>query len=98
VGKIREGDILEIVIDQNTLEGSVNLIGADGVQFGAQEGAQLLAARSPREDLAPDAELPAESRLWAALQDVSGGTWGGSVFDVDAIIRALNAGRKALGA
>jgi hypothetical protein len=27
---------------------------------------------------------------------VSGGTWGGSVFDVDAILAVLAAGRKAL--
>jgi dihydroxyacid dehydratase/phosphogluconate dehydratase len=96
IGKIREGDVVEIVVDQNTLEGSVNLVGADGNLFGAEEGARVLAARSPREDLAPDPELPAESRLWAALQDVSGGTWGGSVYDVETIVRTLNAGRKAL--
>ena len=52
--------------------------------------------RPPRPDLAPDAQLPAETRLWAALQDASGGTWGGSVFDVDAILELLAAGKKAL--
>ena len=36
----------------------------------------------------------ADTRLWAALQEVSGGTWGGSVFDVDAILRVIEAGRK----
>ena len=33
--------------------------------------------------------LPADTRLWAALQRVSGGTWGGCVYDVDAIVAAL---------
>ena len=52
-------------------------------------------AREPRPDLAPDPALPDDTRLWAALQDVSGGTWGGSVFDVDAIIETLEAGKRA---
>ena len=46
---------------------------------------------------AVDPRLPDDTRLWAALQDASGGAWGGSVFDVDAILRVLDAGRKALG-
>jgi hypothetical protein len=36
-----------------------------------------------------DPNLPADTRLWAALQRVSGGTWGGCVYDVDAILDAL---------
>jgi hypothetical protein len=47
----------------------------------------------PRPDLAADPLLPDDTRLWAALQDASGGSWGGSVFDVDAILRVLAAGR-----
>ena len=47
-----------------------------------------------RPDLAPDPRMPEDSRLWAALQNASGGTWGGCVFDPDAILRALNAGAK----
>jgi putative YjhG/YagF family dehydratase len=89
IGKLREGDWIEIEIDRGRLEGSVNLVGAGGVVFGAGEGAHVLAAREPREDLAPDPALPDDTRLWAALQDASGGTWGGCVFDTDAIVRAL---------
>ena len=89
IGKLREGDQIEIAIDRVKLEGSVNLVGSDGVVFGAEEGARVLAARAPRQDLAPDPALPADTRLWAALQDASGGTWGGCVFDVDAIATAL---------
>jgi hypothetical protein len=51
-----------------------------------------------RPDLAPDPQLPLDTRLWAALQNVSGGTWGGCVFDVDAIVKTLEAGKKALAA
>ncbi|MCP5112035.1 MAG: YjhG/YagF family D-xylonate dehydratase, partial [bacterium] len=96
IGKVREGDTIEIVIDRNRLEGSVNLVGAEGKTFSPEEGARVLAERAPREDLAPDPELHPDTRLWAALQEVSGGTWGGSVFDVDTIVRVLSAGKKAL--
>jgi hypothetical protein len=38
--------------------------------------------------------LPADTRLWAALQQVSGGTWGGYVYDVDAIMAAMLRGNE----
>jgi putative YjhG/YagF family dehydratase len=81
IGKVLEGDIIEIVIDRNNLTGSINLAAGDAV----------LDQRAPRPDLAPDPQLPADSRLWALLQNVSGGTWGGCVFDLDAITQALDA-------
>jgi putative YjhG/YagF family dehydratase len=95
IGKVLDGDRIEITIDRVNLEGSVNLVGAGGRIFGPAEGTRVLAARPPRPDLAPDPQMPDDSRLWAALQNASGGTWGGSVFDVDAITSALEAGRKA---
>ena len=55
-----------------------------------EEGARVLAARTPRPDLAPDPDLPDDTRLWAALQQAGGGTWGGCVYDVDAIVARLN--------
>jgi putative YjhG/YagF family dehydratase len=85
LGKIQEGDQIEIVIDRVKLEGSVNLL----VNGSAEEGARALAARPLREDLKPDPELPPETRLWAALQDASGGTWGGCIFDVEQIERRV---------
>jgi putative YjhG/YagF family dehydratase len=97
IGKVRDGDLIRIVIDRNRLEGSVDLVGADGREFSAEEGARVLEARAPRPDVAPDANLPLDTRLWAALQQVGGGTWGGCVFDVDAIVETLEAGRRALG-
>lgn len=89
IGKVRDGDVIEIIIDRNTLHGSVNLIGTDREAQDVAAGDALLAGRSPRPDLAPDPQLPPETRLWAALQDASGGTWGGCVFDVDAIVAKL---------
>jgi putative YjhG/YagF family dehydratase len=89
IGKIREGDRIQIRIDRNGLEGSVDLIGEGERTFSPEEGAQVLAQRPPREDLATDPALPADTRLWAALQRISGGTWGGCVYEVDAIVKAL---------
>jgi putative YjhG/YagF family dehydratase len=85
LGKIQEGDRIEIVIDRVNLEGSINLVNGGS----AEEGSRILATRPLRGDLAPDPALPPETRLWAALEDVSGGTWGGCVFDTEAILRAL---------
>ena len=91
LGKILEGDRIEIVIDRVKLEGSINLVGEGGRVFGAEEGARVLAGRPLRSDLAPDPALPSDTRLWAALQNVSGGTWGGCVYDTEKIVRALEA-------
>ena len=89
IGKVLDGDLIQIVVDRNRLEGSIDLVGYGELRFGPEEGARILAARPPRPDLAADPDLPADTRLWAALQHVSGGTWGGCVYDVDAIVAAL---------
>jgi putative YjhG/YagF family dehydratase len=96
IGKLRDGDLIEIIVDRVRLEGTVNLVGQDGVVFGAEVGTRILEERSPRPDLAADPSLPGDSRLWAALQNVSGGTWGGAVFDVESILTAIATGKKAL--
>lgn len=93
IGKLRDGDLVRIVIDRNRLEGSIDLVGESGVEYGAEEGARRLAARSPHPELAADPLLPEDTRLWAALQAASGGAWGGCVYDADAIIAALERGR-----
>jgi putative YjhG/YagF family dehydratase len=92
IGKVRDGDRIQIIVDCNRLEGSVDLVGEGETLFGAEEGARVLAGRTPRPDLAPDPNLPEDTRLWAALQQASGGTWGGCVFDVEAIVARLRAG------
>ena len=90
VGKLRDGDRVRIVVDRNTQSGSVDFVGeAGGPLVDAEEGARILAGRAARADLAADPLLPDDTRLWAALQRVGGGTWGGCVYDVDAIVRAL---------
>jgi hypothetical protein len=86
---VRDGDQIQIVIDRNKLEGSVDLVGEGERHFDPAEGARVLAARPPRPDLAPDPDMPDDTRLWAALQRVSGGTWGGCVYDVASILARL---------
>ena len=94
IGKLVDGDQIQIHVDRNRLEGSIDLVGHEDRIFGVEVGTQVLAERSPRPDLAPDDLLPDDTRLWAALQSVGGGTWGGCVYDVDAIIETLEAGMK----
>ena len=89
IGRLIDGDLVRIVVDRNRLEGSVDLVGHGEKIFGPEEGARVLAGRPPRPDLAPDPNLPDDTRLWALLQQVGGGTWGGCVYDVDAIAAAL---------
>lgn len=96
IGKVRDGDLIQIVVDRNQLVGTVDLVGDGQRQFSPQEGAAVLASRAPRTDLAPDAQLPDDTRMWAALQRVGGGTWGGCVYDVDRIVACLEAGERAL--
>jgi len=96
VGKLRDGDVIEVVINRATLEGTVNLIGENFVGQSASDGSRILEARDVRSDLAADAALPDDTRIWAALQDASGGTWGGAVYDAESILRTLAAGKNAL--
>ncbi len=94
VGKVRDGDLIRIIVDRVNLEGSVDLVEAEGCPLSPEKAALLLSQRSPHPDLSPDPDLPDDTRLWAALQSLGGGTWGGCVYDTDAIISALEAGRS----
>ena len=89
IGKIQDGDIIQIEINQNTNQGRLDLIGSEGEEFSLQKGALLLESRKLRDDLTPHPLLPEETRLWAALQARSGGTWGGCVYDVGQIVNSL---------
>jgi putative YjhG/YagF family dehydratase len=89
VGKVRDGDVIEIVIDRGQLTGAVNLVGEADELFDAEEGSRRLAARTSRPDLRPHPNLPDDTRLWAALVQASGGVWGGCVYDAEAIVSAL---------
>lgn len=96
IGKLREGDVVRIVVDREKLEGSVDFVGECGRRFTPEEGAEILAKRKPNEELSPDPGVPNDTRLWAALQRAGGGTWGGCVYDVERILELLDAGHKAL--
>ena len=89
IGKLVEGDTLQITVDTIHLEGQIDLVGEGQERFDTQEGADRLATRDPRPDLSADADLPPETRIWALLQQLSGGTWGGCVYDPDALADAL---------
>jgi len=98
-GKVLDGDIIQIIIDCKNLEGSVDLIGdaeTPVAKRSVELGTHILADRPFRSDLAPHPSLPDDTRLWAAMQKVGGGTWGGCVFDVEAIVQTLKAGKDAL--
>ncbi|NJN83902.1 MAG: hypothetical protein HC802_17575 [Caldilineaceae bacterium] len=96
IGRVREGDTIQIMVDTVNLEGTIDLVGHDGERYSPAEGAMVLANRQANPDMAPDPKLPNDTRLWAALQNASGGTWGGCVYDVDRIIELLEAGKAML--
>jgi putative YjhG/YagF family dehydratase len=95
IGKVLDGDLIRVVVDTLKLEGGIDLVKelTPGVYEPADEE---LARRAPREDLRADPALPADTRLWAALQHASGGPWGGGVYDVERIVRVVEAGLRAL--
>ena len=89
LGRVVNGDTIQIAIDRTNLTGSIDLVGHGGQHCDAAEGARVLASRPPHPALRPDPALPDDTRLWAALQQASGGTWGGCVYDVAAILARL---------
>ena len=97
IGKLRDGDVIEIEIDRGDLRGKVNLVGTpEAGALSPQAAAALLQSRAPHPGLQPRPDLPDDTRLWAALQAASGGVWAGCVYDVDKIIATLEAGARAL--
>jgi putative YjhG/YagF family dehydratase len=96
IGKVRDGDAIEIVIDSQQLTGLVNLTGAADEDLSAAEAQVLLDARSVHPGLQAHPQLPDDTRLWAALQRASGGVWAGCVYDVERIIQVVDAGLAAL--
>ena len=79
IGKVQDGDLIRVEIDCRKMTGSVDFAG----------DVNELMARKANDKLQPLPNVPDDTRLWAALQNVSGGTWGGCVYDVDAIIAKL---------
>ncbi len=95
IGKLQDGDLIEIVIDCRNLTGSVNFVGTRERRVSPEEGARILQQRPLPPGRTPDPDLPDDTRLWALLQQLSGGTWGGCVYDVAALERLVHAARAA---
>ncbi len=93
IGKLRDGDLIELEIDRANLTGQINLVVTPDNEITPTE---LLASRPLHPDLQTHPDLPDDTRLWAALQQASGGTWNGCVYDVDRIIEVIEAGMQAL--
>ena len=81
--RVRDGDAIRLVVDTRKLEGSIDVVAP---------GAAEVFARPSHPNLQPDSRVPADTRLWAALQNASGGSWGGCVFDADRISLLLDRG------
>ena len=96
IGRIEDEDLIEIIIDTRLLSGSINFVGTEKKKLSPDEASEVLNSRSSNPQLGCDPRLHADTKLWAALQNVSGGTWGGCVFDTEKIIQTLKAGEEAL--
>ena len=89
IGRLRDGDRIRIVIDRAQATGRVDFLGDATAELSEPEAAARRAGRPRRSDLAADPALPADTRLWAALQAACGGTWGGCVYDAETIAARL---------
>ena len=96
IGRIEDEDLIEIIIDTRLLSGSINFVGTEKKKLSPDQASEVLNSRSSNPQLGCDPRLHADTKLWAALQNVSGGTWGGCVFDTEKIIQTLKAGEEAL--
>jgi putative YjhG/YagF family dehydratase len=96
LARLRDGDRIRLIVDCARTTGCVDVVGCGGREGTPEEARAVLDSRPPHPQLAPDPRLPDATRLWAALQDASGGASAGCVYDVDRIVELLNAGKKAL--
>ncbi len=86
IGRICDGDTIKIHIDTKNLEGSIDVVSLDS---------ESLAKRPINPNLKADPRVPQDTRLWAALQNASGGSWSGCIYDVDRIEALLAKGMEA---
>lgn len=75
IGKLRDGDPIRVRVDTKSLEGRIDFLG----------DLTELEKRSLHPEVRVHPDLPADTRLWAHLQNASGGSWGGCVYDVDSL-------------
>ncbi len=86
IGRVRDGDRVRIEIDTRQLSGRVELVGVSDAE---------LAVRSADSDWPGQPDVPLDTVLWSALQNASGGSWGGCVYDCERITRLLAKGLAA---
>ncbi len=90
IGKLQDGDQIQISIDCVHLDGSIDLVGTDSIVYGKEWGSRELSQRPSRKDLAPDPQLSDDTKLWALLQNASGGIWSGCVYDFNMLHQKLS--------
>lgn len=93
IGKLRDGDRIRLFIDREAMGGTIDCVGTEEREMTEEEAAEMLAGRERHPELAAHPELPEDTKLWAVLQAASGGTWGGCVYDAEAIAARLGGGR-----
>jgi xylonate dehydratase len=96
IGRLRDDDLLEITIDRINLTGRIDLVGENGSLVEPEAAKLILENRTSHPDLAVHPALPDDTRIWAALQELSGGIWAGAVYDADRILEVIQAGISAL--
>ena len=84
--RIRNDDTIRIKIDTRNLEGSIDVIVEDDAAFNE---------RSRHPNLKADPNVPTDTRLWATLQNASGGSWAGCIYDADRIAELIEKGLQA---
>ncbi len=89
IGKLIDGDVIAITIDTNAAAGSVDLRGHGAEPYSEEMATRELAGRPTRPDLAADPHLPQDTQFWSILQQASGGTWRGCVYDTERIKSGL---------
>ena len=98
IGKLRDGDVIEIVIDRDDARRARRPGRRRRTRARRRRRRRGCWRRARRtRTWRRTRQLPDDTRLWAALQQASGGTWGGCVYDVDRIIEVVAAGVEALG-
>lgn len=86
IGRLRDGDVIRIHIDTRALEGRIDVVSVS---------AEELAARPAASEWPEAPAVPGDTLLWSALQNASGGSWGGCVYDHDRIARLIALGLEA---
>ena len=64
IGRVHEGDLIEIIVDRNDLTGSINLVGENDEHLGVDWGTTELENRSTPDNLAP---TPSNARRFPTM-------------------------------